>query len=244
MSGRRRRPARHRRPGDPRRHAGSSSRSTARRPRGRAASAPPPRATLGYRFCDTGLLYRALTEVALRDGVDLSDAAALLPLVDRVELAPDRRRSAVTRPHRRRRRDGRGAPSGGGPGRQRGVTRARGPSGVAGPSTGAGRGRRDRDGRPGHRDRRPARRRSEGLPRRLGRGAGPSARRGARPRRVLAGGGGHPGRPAPARRSRPEPAGGPAPAGVDAVHIATDGNTFEQTVAAVVAAIRSAEAGP
>ena len=45
--------------------------------------------TLGYRFCDTGLLYRALTEAALRDGVDLSDAAALLPLVDRVELAPD-----------------------------------------------------------------------------------------------------------------------------------------------------------
>lgn len=45
--------------------------------------------TLGYRFCDTGLLYRALTEAALRDDVDLSDAAGLQPLVDRVELAPD-----------------------------------------------------------------------------------------------------------------------------------------------------------
>lgn len=44
---------------------------------------------LGYRFCDTGLLYRAMTEVALRQGADLSDPAALLPLVERVELAPD-----------------------------------------------------------------------------------------------------------------------------------------------------------
>ncbi len=44
---------------------------------------------LGYRFCDTGLLYRALTGLALRRGVGLDDAAALVPLVDEVELAPD-----------------------------------------------------------------------------------------------------------------------------------------------------------
>jgi cytidylate kinase len=44
---------------------------------------------LGYRFCDTGLLYRALTDLALRRGAGLADAAALVPLVDEVELAPD-----------------------------------------------------------------------------------------------------------------------------------------------------------
>lgn len=44
---------------------------------------------LDYRFCDTGLLYRALTGLALREGVGLSDAAALVPLVDEVELVPD-----------------------------------------------------------------------------------------------------------------------------------------------------------
>lgn len=44
---------------------------------------------LGYRFCDTGLLYRALTGLALRQGVGLGDAAALVPLIDEVELAAD-----------------------------------------------------------------------------------------------------------------------------------------------------------
>lgn len=44
---------------------------------------------LGYRFCDTGLLYRAVTWLAIRRGVGLSDAAGLLPLVDQVRLAPD-----------------------------------------------------------------------------------------------------------------------------------------------------------
>ncbi len=44
---------------------------------------------LGYRFCDTGLLYRALTGLALKSGVDLSDPAGLVPLVAQVELAPD-----------------------------------------------------------------------------------------------------------------------------------------------------------
>lgn len=44
---------------------------------------------LGYRFVDTGLLYRALTDLALRRGVGLGDGAALVPLVDEVQLAPD-----------------------------------------------------------------------------------------------------------------------------------------------------------
>jgi len=44
---------------------------------------------LGYRFCDTGLLYRALTDLALRRDVALGDPGGLVPLVDEVELAPD-----------------------------------------------------------------------------------------------------------------------------------------------------------
>ncbi len=44
---------------------------------------------LGYRFCDTGLLYRALTGLALKSGVDLSDPDGLVPLVAQVELASD-----------------------------------------------------------------------------------------------------------------------------------------------------------
>lgn len=44
---------------------------------------------LGYRFCDTGLLYRAVTWLALRRGVHPNDAAALVGLVGEVELAPD-----------------------------------------------------------------------------------------------------------------------------------------------------------
>lgn len=45
---------------------------------------------LGYRFCDTGLLYRAATWLALRRGVDSSgDAAALVALVPEIELVPD-----------------------------------------------------------------------------------------------------------------------------------------------------------
>ncbi|HEY7523537.1 MAG TPA: (d)CMP kinase [Candidatus Limnocylindrales bacterium] len=46
---------------------------------------------LGYRFCDTGLLYRAVTWLALRRDVALDDPAALVTLVDEVELAPDER---------------------------------------------------------------------------------------------------------------------------------------------------------
>jgi cytidylate kinase len=45
---------------------------------------------LGYRFCDTGLLYRAATWLALRRGVpDESDPASLVAMVPEIELIPD-----------------------------------------------------------------------------------------------------------------------------------------------------------
>ena len=47
------------------------------------------RSILGYRFCDTGLLYRAVTWLALDRGVDLADATGLEALVPEVVLAAD-----------------------------------------------------------------------------------------------------------------------------------------------------------
>jgi cytidylate kinase len=45
---------------------------------------------LGYRFCDTGLLYRAATWLALQRGVPTdSDPAPLVVLTSEIELAPD-----------------------------------------------------------------------------------------------------------------------------------------------------------
>ena len=44
---------------------------------------------LGYRFCDTGLLYRAATWLALRRGVRSEDPAGLVALVPEIELVPD-----------------------------------------------------------------------------------------------------------------------------------------------------------
>lgn len=43
-------------------------------------------ASLGYRFCDTGLLYRAVTWLALRRAVSPDDPAALVALVPEVQL--------------------------------------------------------------------------------------------------------------------------------------------------------------
>ncbi len=45
---------------------------------------------LGYRFCDTGLFYRAVALLALRRRVALGDGPALAKLVPRVGLAADR----------------------------------------------------------------------------------------------------------------------------------------------------------
>jgi cytidylate kinase len=47
---------------------------------------------LGYRFCDTGLLYRAVTWLGLREGVEPAGpqaVAELVRLADEVHLAPD-----------------------------------------------------------------------------------------------------------------------------------------------------------
>jgi cytidylate kinase len=44
---------------------------------------------LGYRFCDTGLLYRALTWLARETGTDVDDGGALAALAPRIDLAPD-----------------------------------------------------------------------------------------------------------------------------------------------------------
>src|SRR5690349_22804344 len=44
---------------------------------------------VGYRFCDTGLLYRAVTWLALARGLPPADHEAVRTLVDEVQLAPD-----------------------------------------------------------------------------------------------------------------------------------------------------------
>ena len=44
---------------------------------------------VGYRFCDTGLLYRAVTWLAEDRGVPVDDSTGLVDLVRDVELAPD-----------------------------------------------------------------------------------------------------------------------------------------------------------
>ncbi len=46
-------------------------------------------AALGLRFLDTGLLYRALTWLVLERGIDPADGPAIAPLVDDVDLAAD-----------------------------------------------------------------------------------------------------------------------------------------------------------
>jgi cytidylate kinase len=48
-------------------------------------------AVLGYRFCDTGLLYRGLTWLAMERGTDLEDEAALVALVPEMDLGHDER---------------------------------------------------------------------------------------------------------------------------------------------------------
>jgi CMP/dCMP kinase len=44
---------------------------------------------VGYRFCDTGLLYRAVTWLAEERGVSVDDPEGLVDLVDDVQLAAD-----------------------------------------------------------------------------------------------------------------------------------------------------------
>ena len=198
---------------------------------------------VGYRFCDTGLLYRAVTWLALARNLSASYPHAVHGLVDEVELAPDEagRLSRVLvdgdRPHRRRPQPG---------GRRGRVGRVRDPGAAPrapGAPARARRGWRDRHGRARHRDGRPARRRPQDLPRGVGRGARAAADRGTRARSDGPGG-----RRPSSRRSggatsstRPGPSRPSVPA-TDARIISTDGNRFEDTVDAVVNAIRDAEA--
>jgi cytidylate kinase len=44
---------------------------------------------LGFRFLDTGILYRALTLLAVERGMDAEDEAALVALIGELSLAPD-----------------------------------------------------------------------------------------------------------------------------------------------------------
>jgi cytidylate kinase len=46
---------------------------------------------LGYRFCDTGLLYRAVAWLAVERGIAPEQAAALVPLAQEVQLIADAR---------------------------------------------------------------------------------------------------------------------------------------------------------
>jgi cytidylate kinase len=46
-------------------------------------------ARLGYRFCDTGVLYRGLTLLAVRRGLDPDDEDAILTLVPHLDLVAD-----------------------------------------------------------------------------------------------------------------------------------------------------------
>jgi cytidylate kinase len=46
---------------------------------------------LGYRFCDTGLLYRAVAWLAVERGISPDETAALVPLAEEVHLVADKR---------------------------------------------------------------------------------------------------------------------------------------------------------
>jgi cytidylate kinase len=48
-------------------------------------------AKLGYRFLDTGIVYRAITLAAVMHGIDPGDADALVAIMPELELVPDER---------------------------------------------------------------------------------------------------------------------------------------------------------
>ena len=48
-------------------------------------------AQLGYRFLDTGIVYRAITLAAVMRGIDPTDAEALVAVVPELELVADER---------------------------------------------------------------------------------------------------------------------------------------------------------
>jgi len=56
---------------------------------GKSAVGMRAASTLGYRFCDTGVLYRGLTWLAMERGAELDDPNDLVPLVDDIGLEAD-----------------------------------------------------------------------------------------------------------------------------------------------------------
>jgi cytidylate kinase len=200
-------------------------------------------AALGYRFLDTGLLYRALTWLALERGVDPSDGPAIAPLAAEIDLQPDhagrlvhvivegrdvRRRTTTARVDRSvsavaRQPEVRAALLG----RQRAIA-APGSIVVAGRDIGSAV-LPDADVKvwlDASAEERAARRAWE-------RGIDPGSAEG---RQILD------------ELRRRDAADGsrevsPARAAPDAIHVRTDGNTFEQTIAAVLDVVRAATVG-
>ncbi len=197
-------------PRPPRPSGASPSPSTAPPPAARAASGPRRPRRLGLRFVDTGLLYRAMTAARAPGGRPDRRRRRLVGLADRVTLADDGTgrltrvlvdgtdatdESATRRwtPPCRRSRG------------------ARGPRRAAGAAAGAGGRAAGSSSRAGTSDGRAARRGPQGVPRRLGGGAGRAPDRGARPGPGRRRGGARP-RAAPAPgRPRPQPCRGATP---------------------------------
>lgn len=59
---------------------------------GKSSAARALAARLGYRFLDTGAMYRAVAYAAMQRGIDLNDAAAVGRLAEEVEIDVDERR--------------------------------------------------------------------------------------------------------------------------------------------------------
>ena len=139
---------------------------------------------LGFRYLDTGAMYRAVTWVVLRDGVDPEDAAAVTDLAARTRITvttdPDHQHVTVDGRRVDRRDPVAGRHHGGQPGlRHPGRTRA-----ARRPAARAHRRRGGRRRGTGHRDRRRPGRAAEDLPHRL---AGRPGRRAGRGRTAPSG---------------------------------------------------------
>ena len=198
---------------------------------------------VGYRFCDTGLLYRAVTWLALARNVSASYPHAMRGLVDEVELAPDAAGPPRPRPRRRHRSHRRRPRPGGRRRRLRGLghpgaasrparapaRRWRRPAGSSWPGATSA-----RSSCPTPTSRSSSTRRSRSGPAGGPRSAGstPTPRRRSRSS-TRSGDATSSTRPVPWPRCAPPP---------DARIISTDGNRFEDTVDAVVNAIRDVEA--
>ncbi len=150
---------------------------------------------LGFRYLDTGAMYRALTWLAQHRGIALDDVQALTELARENPVEFDGGEGVSIAGYRRHGVDPRARDRLGGA--DRGAAR-RGSRGDAGASAHPRRAGRLGDRGPGHRRRRGSARRPEGVARRRPAGArGAAARRARRADRRHAGG-----RDAPTRRTR------------------------------------------